>query len=166
MHPRFQRITPFLWFNDDAEDAAHFYVSVFENARILTSARYGKEAAHRSGRPEGSVMTITFELDGQTFTALNGGAVFSFTPAVSLVVNCHSQQEVDHYWSKLSSGGDPSAQQCGWLKDRFGLSWQIVPTQLVDYLTQPDPAKAQKAMQALLKMQKIDLAVLQEAVNR
>jgi predicted 3-demethylubiquinone-9 3-methyltransferase (glyoxalase superfamily) len=165
MNSRFQRITPFLWFNDNAEEAVHCYVSVFENARILASTRYGKEAARASGKPEGSVMTIAFELDGQTFTALNGGAAFSFTPAVSLVVNCHSQHEVDHYWNQLSNGGDPSAQQCGWLKDRFGLSWQIVPTELMDYLTQPDPAKAQKAMQALLKMRKIDLAALQEAVG-
>jgi predicted 3-demethylubiquinone-9 3-methyltransferase (glyoxalase superfamily) len=165
VNPRFQRITPFLWFNDTAEEAAHFYVSVFENSRVLTSTRYGKESARASGKQEGSVMTIAFELDGQKFTALNGGPVFNFTPAVSLVVNCHSQHEVDHYWNQLSSGGDPSAQQCGWLKDRFGLSWQIVPAQLVDYLTQPDPAKAQKAMQTLLKMKKIDLAALQEAVK-
>jgi predicted 3-demethylubiquinone-9 3-methyltransferase (glyoxalase superfamily) len=157
---RFQRITPFLWFNDNAEEAAHFYVSVFENSRILSSARYDKEAAQASGRPEGSVMTIAFELDGQKFTALNGGPVFSFTPAVSLVVNCHTQDEVDHYWNALSQDGDPSAQQCGWLKDRFGFSWQIVPTQLFDYLGQPDAAKARKAMQAILQMKKIDLAVL------
>jgi predicted 3-demethylubiquinone-9 3-methyltransferase (glyoxalase superfamily) len=109
-------------------------------------------------------MTIAFELDGQKFTALNGGPAFSFTPALSLVVHCHSQDEVDHYWHHLSSDGDPTAQQCGWLKDRFGLSWQIVPTQLVDYLTDPDQAKTQKAMQAMLKMKKIDLAALRAAV--
>jgi predicted 3-demethylubiquinone-9 3-methyltransferase (glyoxalase superfamily) len=165
MNTRFQRITPFLWFNDNAEEAAHFYVSVFENSRILTSTRYGKEAARASGRPEGAVMTIAFELDGQKITALNGGPVFNFTPAVSLVVNCHSQEEVDHYWNQLSQGGDPAAQQCGWLKDRYGLSWQIVPTQLVDYLSNPDPAKSQKAMQAMMKMKKIDLAGLREAAE-
>ncbi|GGA06540.1 VOC family protein [Dyella caseinilytica] len=165
MNSRFQRITPFLWFNDNAEEAAHFYVSVFENSRILSSTRYGKEAARASGQREGLIMTIAFELDGQKLTALNGGPSFSFTPAVSLVVNCHSQDEVNHYWNQLSSGGDPAAQRCGWLKDRFGLSWQIVPTQLIDYLSQPDPAKAQKAMQAMLKMKKIDLAVLQEAAE-
>jgi predicted 3-demethylubiquinone-9 3-methyltransferase (glyoxalase superfamily) len=163
VNTRFQRISPFLWFNDNAEEAVSFYVSVFENSRILNSARYGKEAAKASGRPEGSIMTIAFELDGQTFTALNGGPIFSFNPAVSLVVNCRSQAEVDHYWNQLSNGGDPNAQQCGWLKDRFGLSWQIVPTQLVDYLTNPDQAKAQKAMQAMLKMKKIDLAALHAA---
>jgi predicted 3-demethylubiquinone-9 3-methyltransferase (glyoxalase superfamily) len=165
VNTRFQRITPFLWFHDSAEEAAHFYVSVFENSRVLTSTRYGKEAARASGRPEGSVMTIAFELDGQKFTALNGGPAFNFTPAVSLVVNCHTQDEVDHYWNQLSLDGDPSAQQCGWLKDRFGLSWQIVPTQLIDYLTHPETAKAQKAMQAMLKMKKIDLAMLQEAAD-
>jgi predicted 3-demethylubiquinone-9 3-methyltransferase (glyoxalase superfamily) len=164
VNTRFQRISPFLWFNDNAEEAARFYVSVFENSRIIDSTRYGKEAAKVSGRSEGSIMTIAFELDGQAFTALNGGPAFSFSPAVSLVVNCHSQEEVDHYWNHLSRDGDPSAQQCGWLKDRFGLSWQIVPTQLVDYLTAPDQAKAQKAMQALLNMKKIDLAALRAAV--
>jgi predicted 3-demethylubiquinone-9 3-methyltransferase (glyoxalase superfamily) len=119
VNTRFQRISPFLWFNDNAEEAVSFYVSVFENSRILNSARYGKEAAKASGRPEGSIMTIAFELDGQTFTALNGGPIFSFNPAVSLVVNCRSQAEVDHYWNQLSNGGDPNAQQCGWLKDRI-----------------------------------------------
>jgi predicted 3-demethylubiquinone-9 3-methyltransferase (glyoxalase superfamily) len=165
VNTRFQRITPFLWFHDQAEEAAHFYVSVFENSRILDSTRYGKEAAKASGRTEGSVMTIAFELDGQKFTAINGGPVFTFTPAVSLVVNCHSQEEVDHYWNHLSEGGDPAAQQCAWLKDRYGLSWQIVPTQLIDYLTDPDQAKAQRAMQAMLKMKKIDLAELRKAAG-
>ncbi|GLQ51012.1 VOC family protein [Dyella flava] len=163
MSTRFQRISPFLWFNDNAEEAARFYVSIFENSHILESTHYGKEAAKVSGRPEGSVMTIAFELDGQIFTALNGGPAFNFNPAVSLVVNCRSQDEVDHYWNQLANGGDPAAQQCGWLKDRFGLSWQIVPTQLVDYLKNPDQAKAQKAMQALLQMKKIDLAALRMA---
>lgn len=165
MNTRFQRITPFLWFDHEAEEAAHFYVSVFANSRIVTATRYSKEAAAASGRAEGSVMTIAFELDGQKFTALNGGPVFQFTPALSLVVNCHSQEEVDHYWNQLSAGGDPAAQQCGWLKDRYGLSWQIVPTQLVDYLTNADAAKAQKAMQAMLRMKKIDLAELHQAAE-
>jgi predicted 3-demethylubiquinone-9 3-methyltransferase (glyoxalase superfamily) len=160
---RFQRITPFLWFHDNAEEAAHFYMSVFEHSRLLTSTRYGKEAAQACGRPEGSLMTIAFELDGQSFTAINGGPVFTFTPAVSLVVNCHSQEEVDHYWNHLSKDGDPAAQQCGWLKDRYGLSWQIVPTQLMDYITGPDQARAQKAMHAMMKMKKIDLAELRKA---
>ncbi|GLQ46636.1 VOC family protein [Dyella lipolytica] len=163
MSTRFQRITPFLWFNDEAEEAANFYVSVFENSRILDSTRYGKEAAKAGGRPEGSVMTIAFELDGQKFSAINGGPVFTFNPAFSLVVNCHGQDEVDHYWNLLSKDGDPAAQQCGWLKDRYGLSWQVVPVQLVELLTASDQGKAQKAMQALMKMKKIDLNTLLKA---
>lgn len=165
MNTRFQRITPFLWFHDKAEEAAHFYVSVFDNSRILSTTRYSKDAANASGRPADSVMTVAFELDGQAFTALNGGPAFSFTPALSLVVNCHSQEEVDHYWNQLSKDGDPNVQQCGWLQDRYGLSWQIVPTQLIDYLTDPDQAKAQRAMQAMLKMKKIDLGELRKAVG-
>jgi predicted 3-demethylubiquinone-9 3-methyltransferase (glyoxalase superfamily) len=161
VNTRFQRITPFLWFHNQAEEAAHFYVSVFDNSRIINSTHYGNEAAKASGMAEGTVMTIAFELDGQTFTALNGGPVFTLTPAVSLVVNCHTQEEVDHYWNLLSKDGDPAAQQCGWLKDRYGLSWQIVPTQLVDILSQSDPGKAQRAMQAVMKMKKIDLVELQ-----
>ncbi|GLQ96235.1 VOC family protein [Dyella mobilis] len=163
MNERFQRITPFLWFHDNAEEAAHFYVSVFEHSRIVTSTRYSREAAMATGRPEGSVMTIAFELDGQKITGINGGPAFTFTPAVSLVVNCHSQEEVDHYWNHLSEGGNPAAQQCGWLQDRYGLSWQIVPTALFDYLSDADPAKAQRAMQAMLTMKKIDLAQLRGA---
>jgi predicted 3-demethylubiquinone-9 3-methyltransferase (glyoxalase superfamily) len=165
VNTRFQRITPFLWFDDKAEEAAHFYVSVFDNSRILSSVRYDKEAAAASGRAEGSIMTIAFELDGQKFSALNGGPAFHFTPALSLVVNCDSQEEVDHYWNQLAQGGDPAVQQCGWLQDRYGLSWQIVPAQLIDALTQPDKAKAQKAMKAMLQMKKIDLAVLQKAMD-
>ena len=163
MNTRFQRITPFFWFHDHAEEAAQFYVSVFDNSRILESTRYSKEGAKASGRQEGSVMTIAFELDGQKFTALNGGPAFNFSPAFSLVVNCHSQAEVDHYWNQLSKDGDPSVQQCGWLQDRYGVSWQIVPRQLIDYLTDPDQGKAQRAMQAMLKMKKIDLAELEKA---
>ncbi len=165
MSARFQRITPFLWFNDEAEEAANFYVSVFENSRILTASRYGKEAASASGKPEGSVMVMAFELDGQKFSALNGGPAFTFNPSLSLVVNCHNQDEVDHYWNHLSKDGDPTAQQCGWLKDRYGLSWQIVPVQLVDILTASDPVKAQKAMQVLMTMKKIDLAALEKAAR-
>lgn len=165
MHTRFQRITPFLWFNDKAEEAAHFYVSVFDNSRILSTTHYGNDAANASGRPEGSVMTVAFELDGQAFTALNGGPAFSFTPALSLVVNCHSQAEIDHYWDQLSKGGEPKAQQCGWLQDRYGLSWQIVPTQLIELLTGADQGKAQRAMQAVLKMKKIDLGEVQKVVG-
>lgn len=122
MSAKFQRITPNLWFDDQAEQAANYYVSIFENARIVTTTRYDKEASKASGRPEGSVMIIEFELDGQSFTALNGGPIFKFNEAISLIVHCKSQEELDHYWSHLTQGGDEKAQQCGWLKDRFGLS--------------------------------------------
>lgn len=163
MNKRFQRITPFLWFNDRAEEAVNHYVSIFDNSRIVSTNRYGKEGAKASGRPEGSVMTIAFELDGQTFTAFNGGPIFTFNPALSLVVHCTNQQEVDHFWNHLSKDGDPSAQACGWLKDRYGLSWQIVPEQLIALLNNPDSTKAGKAMQAMLGMKKIDIAALEKA---
>jgi predicted 3-demethylubiquinone-9 3-methyltransferase (glyoxalase superfamily) len=163
MNSRFQRITPFLWFDDQAEEAANFYVSVFENSRILTSGRFCKEAAQACGKPEGSVMIVTFELDGQSFSALNGGPTFTFNPALSLVVNCRNQDEIDHYWNRLSKDGDPSAQQCGWLKDRYGVSWQIVPVQLTDLVASSDAAKSQKAMQAVMAMKKIDIATIERA---
>ncbi|RDS84955.1 VOC family protein [Dyella monticola] len=163
MSSRFQRITPFLWFNDEAEEAAHFYVSLFEHSRVLSIARYDKSTAKAANRPEGTAMTVAFELDGQHFTALNGGPVFTFNPSISLVVNCHTQEEVDHFWNALSQDGDPSAQQCGWLKDRYGLSWQIVPVQLMELLGSGDPAKAQRVMQAVLSMKKLDLTALESA---
>ncbi|RUL67164.1 VOC family protein [Dyella dinghuensis] len=161
MNTRFQRITPFLWFDDQAEEAADYYVSIFENSRILTVNRYGKEAAKTTGKPEGSVMTIAFELDGVEFGALNGGPLFTFNPALSLVVHCNNQDEVDHFWNHLSKDGDPSAQACGWLKDRYGLSWQIVPARLIELLSGPDRTKAGKVMQAMLTMKKIDIAALE-----
>ena len=163
MSDRFQRITPFLWFTQEAEEAANFYVSVFDNSRIDAVTRYDNETANAVNRPPGSVMTVAFELDGQAFTALNGGPVFEFNPAVSLVVNCRTQDEVDHYWNTLSKGGDPSAQQCGWLKDRFGVSWQVVPVQLIELLTSGDAAKAQRVMQAVMTMKKLELGTLQKA---
>lgn len=163
MNDRFQRISPFLWFNEEAEQAANYYVSVFDNARILATTRYNSESARAARRPEGSVMTVAFELDGQPFTALNGGPVFTFSPAMSLVVNCRTQAEVDHYWDALSKGGEPAAQQCGWLQDRFGVSWQVVPVQLIELLTSCDPEKAQRVMKAVLAMKKLELDVLQEA---
>ncbi len=153
-----QRITPFLWFDNTAEDAANYYVSVFKNARIEGVWRYGKEASAASGQPEGSVMSVSFELDGQKFVALNGGPHFQISEAVSFVVNCESQEEIDYYWNRLSDGGDPAAQRCGWLKDRFGVSWQIVPAILPDLLR---GANASRVMQALLQMGKPDLATLQ-----
>jgi predicted 3-demethylubiquinone-9 3-methyltransferase (glyoxalase superfamily) len=163
MSTRFQRIAPFLWFNDQAEEAAAFYTSIFDNARIVTTTRYNKESGQATGRPEGSVMTVAFELDDQQFTALNGGPVFKFNEAVSLVVNCKSQEEVDHYWNKLSAGGDEKAQQCGWLKDRYGVSWQVVPTLLIELLSDPDPKKAHRVSDAMMKMKKIDLDKLRQA---
>ena len=165
MTAKLQRITPFLWFDDHAEEAAKFYTSVFDNSRIVTTTRYSKEASEAAGRPEGSVMTIAFQLDGQDFTALNGGPVFKFNEAISLVVHCESQKEVDHYWNRLSEGGDPKAQQCGWLKDKYGVSWQVVPTELIRLLSHPNPAKAQRAMAAMLQMKKIDIEKLRKAAG-
>jgi predicted 3-demethylubiquinone-9 3-methyltransferase (glyoxalase superfamily) len=163
------KITPFLWFDHQAEEAAKFYVSVFssapggKNSKAGKVARYGEEGAKVSGRPKGSAMTVAFQLDGQDFVALNGGPVFKFTEATSFVVNCETQEEVDHFWNRLSEGGDEKAQQCGWLKDKYGLSWQIVPTDLNKLLSNPDPAKSQRVMKALLQMKKIDINALKRA---
>ncbi|HEY6061851.1 MAG TPA: VOC family protein [Gemmatimonadales bacterium] len=145
-----QKITPFLWFNGDAEAAAEFYVSIFKNSKVLSV----------SG-PKGKAMSVTFQLEGLTFYALNGGPQYTFTPAISLFVSCETQQEVDELWRKLTAGG--SEDQCGWLKDKFGLSWQIIPTVLGKMLTDKDPKKANATMQAMLKMKKIDIASLQQA---
>ncbi len=158
-----QRITPFLWFNDNAEKAVPYYVSIFDNSRILGTTHYTPEASNASGRPAGSIMTIAFELDGQEFTAINGGPAFTFNEAISLVVHCRSQKEIDHYWNSLSKGGDPKAQQCGWLKDRFGVSWQIVPDQMLALISDPDQEKGRKVFAAMLKMKKIDLVALERA---
>jgi len=158
-----QKITPFLWFDTQAEEAANFYTAIFKNSKIVSVARYGEEAAKASGRPKGSAMTVAFEIEGQKFVALNGGPHFKFTEAVSFVVNCQSQEEVDHYWEKLSAGGDEKAQQCGWLKDKFGLSWQIVPTVMVEMLQDKDPKKSGRVMQAMLKMKKLDIETLKQA---
>jgi predicted 3-demethylubiquinone-9 3-methyltransferase (glyoxalase superfamily) len=158
-----QRVTPFLWFDNQAEEAVAFYTSIFKNSKVLTTARYSEEASQAAGRPTGSVMVVDFELDGQRLTALNGGPHFKFNEAISLVVHCQSQEEVDYYWDRLSQGGDPQAQQCGWLKDRFGLSWQVVPDQVNALLTDRDPEKGRRAMAAVLKMKKIDLAQVERA---
>lgn len=165
MQERFQRITPFLWFDDQAEEAVKLYTSVFPHSRVLDTMRYDAEGARVSGRREGSIMVIDFELDGVRVSALNGGPHFKFSEAVSLVVNCRNQTEVDHYWQRLGEGGDPVAQVCGWLKDRFGVSWQVVPEQMNDLLKDPDPARAQKAMAAMLKMKKLDLAAMRAAMD-
>jgi predicted 3-demethylubiquinone-9 3-methyltransferase (glyoxalase superfamily) len=157
-----QRITPCLWFDKEGEDAANFYTGIFKNSRIVTVTRYGKAGFEFHQRPEGSAMTILFELEGQRFTALNAGPQFRFTEAVSFQVNCDTQEEIDYYWEKLSAGGDPTAQQCGWLKDKFGLSWQIVPS-MMEELFKGGAAKAERTMAALLKMKKLDIAALKSA---
>lgn len=157
------RITPCLWFDDQAEEAARFYVSIFRNSGIVSVARYGEAGHEIHGRPPGSVMVVAFELDGQPFTALNGGPLFRFNEAISLQINCDTQDEVDHYWDRLSAGGDERAQQCGWLKDRYGVSWQVVPTVVLRYMTDPDPRRSDRVMQALLPMKKIDIAALDRA---
>jgi predicted 3-demethylubiquinone-9 3-methyltransferase (glyoxalase superfamily) len=152
-----QKVTPFLWFDNQAEEAVNLYVSIFPNSKMLKVLRYGEAGPG----PKGSVMTASFDLDGQRFTALNGGPHFKFTEAVSFVIDCKSQEEVDHYWDKLSAGGQ--TQQCGWLKDKFGVSWQITPTVLVEMMGDADPAKAKRVAKAMMKMVKIDIAKLKEA---
>jgi predicted 3-demethylubiquinone-9 3-methyltransferase (glyoxalase superfamily) len=163
--PSLRKITPCLWFDDQAEEAASFYVSVFPDSRIVKVSRYGEAGFEIHGRPAGSVMTVLFELAGQSFTALNGGPVFKFNEAVSFEVECATQEEVDYFWDRLSEGGDPRAQQCGWLKDRFGLSWQVVPAILNDLVSDPRSPKSQRAMQAMLGMKKLDIAALQRAYD-
>jgi predicted 3-demethylubiquinone-9 3-methyltransferase (glyoxalase superfamily) len=158
-----QKISPFLWFNDNAESAVKFYTSIFKKSKILTVTRYEAAGANASGRTEGSVMTIEFELEGQRFVALNGGPHFKFTEAVSFVVYCKTQAELDKFWKKLSAGGKES--QCGWLKDKFGLSWQIIPANLKELLGGKDPAQTQRVMQAIFQMQKLDIKTLKNAAK-
>lgn len=155
--PSRQKITPFLWFNNNAEEAVNFYVSIFPNSKVLNVARYGDAGPG----PKGTVMTASFQLQGQKFTALNGGPQFKFTEAISLVVHCETQEEVDEYWEKLSDGGQKS--QCGWLKDKYGLSWQIVPDALIELGLDNDPEKARRVMEAMLQMSKIDIKKLKDA---
>lgn len=159
-----QRITPMLWYDDKAEEAVAFYLSIFKNSKVLGTTRYSSEGTNPSGRPPGSVMTIDFLLDGQRFSALNGGPHFTFNEAISLVVRCKDQEEVDYYWDRLSAGGDPASQVCGWLKDRFGVSWQVVPELLMEVLTGPDPQKAHRALDAVLQMKKLDIAEIRRAI--
>jgi predicted 3-demethylubiquinone-9 3-methyltransferase (glyoxalase superfamily) len=156
--PRNQKITTFLWFDNNAEEAANFYISVFKNSRTLKTARYPEGAP----APKGTVMIVDFELDGQRFTALNGGPHFKFTEAISLLVHCNSQEEIDYYWEKLTADGGQESQ-CGWLKDKFGLSWQIAPDALLNLWSEADPAKAQRAMQAMMSMKKLIIKDLEEA---
>jgi predicted 3-demethylubiquinone-9 3-methyltransferase (glyoxalase superfamily) len=158
-----QKITTFLWFDGQAEEAAKYYVSIFEDSRIVGTTHYDDESSRAAGRPKGSVMTVEFDLDGQRFTALNGGPLFKFTEAISLVVHCENQNEVDHFWKNLSAGGEEV--ECGWLKDRYGLSWQVVPDVLIEMLQSKDPEKSKRAMAAMLKMRKLDIAALQQAYD-
>jgi predicted 3-demethylubiquinone-9 3-methyltransferase (glyoxalase superfamily) len=157
------RITPCLWFDNQAEEAARFYTTVFKNSRIVSTTRYGEAGHEIHKKPAGSVLTVTFELDGQPFTALNGGPVFKFNEAISFQIHCESQEEIDYYWEKLSEGGDEKAQACGWLKDRYGVSWQVVPTALSAMLNDPDTQKTESVMKALLQMKKLDIGKLREA---
>jgi predicted 3-demethylubiquinone-9 3-methyltransferase (glyoxalase superfamily) len=159
-----QKIIPHLWFDHQAEEAVRFYVSLFKNSKILNVARYGEAGAKMSGRPQGSVMTVTFQLAGQEFVALNGGPHFKFTEAISLLVNCETQAEVDELWEKLSEGGEKGP--CGWLKDRYGLSWQIVPTVLGEMMQDKDPKKTERVMEAVLQMKKLDIAGLKRAYEQ
>jgi len=165
MESKIQRITPFLWFDTQAEEAATLYTSIFPNSRIDKVIRYGKEGAQAAGRAEGSVMTVSFQLDGQHFSAINGGPHFQFSGAISFVINCADQDEVDHYWSRLTEGANEKDQQCGWCKDRFGVSWQVVPAVLPELLGDPDPARARRAMAAMLQMKKLDIATLRKAAE-
>ncbi|HWP91428.1 MAG TPA: VOC family protein [Thermodesulfobacteriota bacterium] len=158
-----QKITPCLWFDSNAEEAVNFYTSIFKNSKIGNITRYGEAGYEIHGKPAGTVLTIEFELDGQAFTALNGGPIFKFNEAISFQVNCESQEEVDYYWEKLSEDGDEKAQQCGWLKDKYGLSWQVVPTVLVEMLLDKDPKKSERVMNALFQMKKLDIAKLKQA---
>jgi predicted 3-demethylubiquinone-9 3-methyltransferase (glyoxalase superfamily) len=159
-----QKITPFLWFDDKAEEAANFYTSLFNNSSIEKVTRYNKASSAAAGRPEGSAMTVQFTIDGQEFVALNGGPHFKFTEAVSFVINCKDQDEIDKFWSALTGDGGEESQ-CGWLKDRFGLSWQVVPTALGELLSDPDPGRSGRVMQAMLQMKKIDIQTLKDAAE-
>lgn len=157
------RIVPCLWFANEAEEAANFYVDIFPNSRIREIVRYGRAGQEIHGREPGSVMTVDFELDGEQFTGLNGGPIFTFNEAVSFQIMCETQEEVDRYWDRLTAGGDPAAQQCGWLKDRFGVSWQVVPTGMGEMLKDPSSPAGDRAMEAMLKMKKIDIEELRRA---
>ena len=158
---KLQKITPFLWFDGQAEAAAKFYTCIFKGSKILRITRYGKNGPNMSGRPKGSVMTVAFQLNGQEFVALNGGPMFKFTEAVSFVVNCRTQREIDYFWKKLSAGGKEI--QCGWLKDKYGLCWQVVPATLGELLSDRDADRSQRVMQAVLQMVKLDIRKLKQA---
>jgi len=158
-----RKITPCLWFDKEAEDAAKYYIGIFKNSKITETSYYGDTGYEVHGGRAGTVLTVAFELDGQSFTALNGGPVFQFNEAVSFQIDCETQEEVDYFWEKLSQGGPVEAQQCGWVKDKFGVSWQVVPTVLTELLTDPDRTKADRTMAALLEMKKLDIEALKRA---
>jgi len=160
-----QKISPCLWFDDQGEEAAKFYTSIFKDSKIGDVTRYGKEGYEIHGREEGTVMTVEFEIEGQKFLALNGGPIFKFNEAISFQVYCETQEEVDYYWEKLSEGGDEKAQQCGWLKDKYGVSWQIVPIILIKILKDKDSEKSQRVMKAMLQMHKLDISTLKKAYD-
>ncbi len=157
------KLTTNLWFNNNAEEAVNFYTSIFKNSKIGKTARYGKAGFEQHRMKEGTVMTMEFTLEEQSFVALNAGPMFKFSEAISFIINCETQEEVDHYWNKLSEGGDPKSQMCGWLKDQFGLSWQVVPTILPKLMTDADPAKKERVMAAMMQMKKLNIAELEAA---
>jgi predicted 3-demethylubiquinone-9 3-methyltransferase (glyoxalase superfamily) len=159
------KISPFLWFENQAEEAAKFYTGIFRNSRIVATSHYGEAGKEQHRQKPGTAMVVTFELEGQTFNALNGGPVFKFSEAISFQIACDDQAEVDHYWNQLSAAGPVEAQQCGWLKDRFGVSWQVVPRVLPELLMASDAAKSQRAMAAMMQMKKLDIAGLERAFN-
>lgn len=158
-----QKITPCLWFDNQAEAAAKFYTTVFQNSAIVHISRYGEAGYEVHGKPAGSVMTVAFELDGQAFTALNGGSAFKFNEAISFQIRCETQAEVDYFWEKLSQGGDEAAQQCGWLKDKYGVSWQVIPSVLLDMLSDANSEKSQRVTATMLQMKKLDIDQLQRS---
>lgn len=158
-----QKISPCLWFDDNAEDAVKFYVSIFKNSKVGNVTRYGKEGYEIHKKKEGSVMTIDFEIEGQKFLALNGGPIFKFNEAISFQIYCDTQEEIDYYWEKLTEGGDKNAQVCGWLKDKFGVSWQVVPIAMIKMLQDKDSKKTERVMKAMLQMHKLDIDALTKA---
>lgn len=162
----FKKIIPFLWFDKQAEEAARFYISIFKNSRIKEITRYGKEGYEIHHMEQGTVMTVDFEIEGQKFLCLNGGPMFKFNEAISFQVLCENQEEVDYYWEKLSEGGDKQAQQCGWLKDKYGVSWQIVPTSLINMIKDKDVKKSQNVIKAMLQMKKLEIEILCQAYEK
>jgi predicted 3-demethylubiquinone-9 3-methyltransferase (glyoxalase superfamily) len=165
MSAKITKIVPNLWFDTQAEEAARFYTSIFPNSSLGRITRYGKAGHDIHGMEEGTVMTVEFSLDGQEFLALNGGPVFTFNEAISFIINCSTQEEADYFWDKLSQGGDLSAQQCGWLKDKFGVSWQVIPIEFSEMMDDPDPEKSERMMDAMMQMKKLDISVLKKARN-